>query len=97
MNKQELANKIVALGVGYAGIGEELGFFALNKEMYDNLSMCGMFPAEIFVCDWRVVGALLEKCLDAEIVLALIMDEAMRNLGESLSLAITEACVEALS
>jgi len=53
--------------------------------------------AHDFVRDWRVAGALLDTCFDKEIVLAHITDDAMRNMGESLSCAIIEACVKALN
>ena len=86
---QELADKIVAHGVGESTLGDK-------GELYRFDSDAGSWSfddtADKFVRDWRVCGAMLEKCLDAEIVLALITDEAMRNLGNSLPRAITEAC-----
>ena len=85
-DQEELADKVVALGVG-----EDI--YEIYRCTFPHSMDCAVGA---FLDDWRVAGALMEKCLNAEIVLAHITDEAMRNLGDSLPRAITEAAVEAL-
>ena len=94
MSDQELADKVVALGVGNLiavgnyQIGETTGLYA-----------------DQFVRDWRVAGALMEKCLSVEFITVSRTREysAVARTGktadainESLPRAINEACVEAL-
>ena len=63
MTDQELADKVVVLGVGelfqtsIAG-----GAYMLRLTNYDT-----PLSTELFVRDWRVAGALMEKCFASEI------------------------------
>ena len=99
---KELADKVVALGVGH--FGENPGEYYLNR------SRIGLYDS--FVRDWRVAGALMEKC--QEIVCGNynefyarcnIYDQdgekeyeyPDRISNDSLPRAIIEACVEALT
>ena len=96
MNDKELADKVVALGVGNliaAGnyqIGESTGLYAKQ-----------------FVRDWRVAGALMERCqptmaLDINpenppwILIHTDIGKTYEGEDDSLPRAIIEACVEAL-
>ena len=54
MNDKELADRVVALGVGSAGDGD---VYWLDPDGSDPQSM---WPND-FVRDWRVAGALMEK------------------------------------
>ena len=90
MNDKELADAVVALGVGRkpdcAHPDFELWYLGLQS-----------FEADEFVRDWRVAGASLEAAKHPDY----IMDRAFEKTGslipeESLPRAITEACVEAL-
>ena len=63
MNDKELADKVVALGVGsnYSkGEGRRM------PEM-DGPQTMGPYTDEVFVRDWRVAGALMEKCGQCEV------------------------------
>jgi len=61
MNDKELTNKVVALGVGESALadaGEMLyRFDGGGSWQFDD-------TADEFVRDWRVAGALMEKCYD---------------------------------
>jgi len=81
-----LADRVVAHGVGRRN-KHHSGHYDIGESV-----ILGKF----FVRSWLVAGAMLQLCLDKEIVPALIMDEAMRNLGESFPRAVNEAAVEAL-
>jgi len=62
MTDQELADKVVALGVGYADRGGP-GFM-------DDYTLGGIgneLNADEFVRDWRVAGALMEKCIAMDV------------------------------
>jgi len=103
MNDKELADKIVALGMSRkteimaGGHGNEhpvtiniLNDNTLNAQ--DN---------EQFVRDWRVAGALMEKCLEKNTITGLTY--TIKHAGfevvhhnDSLPRAIIGACVEAL-
>ena len=105
---KELADKIVALGVGqhrkFGGVPIRYRFIGSDENMY----------ASDFVRDWRVVGALMQKCLDHKkdfeislerditnneyfaSVRSYMVSEGQAESGESLPRAINEACVEAL-
>lgn len=103
MSDKELADKIVALGVGC----DDNGLYGLpNQGMW-------MLRAEFFVRDWRVAGALMEKVIEwggfdfvGSCTIDTFQATAYRGYGhlkkinhgvnESLPRAICEACVEAL-
>jgi hypothetical protein len=99
MNDNELADKVVALGVGR--LCPDRGFQFRTEDLSG-------VPQE-FVRDWRVAGALMEKCVDINVSYrhgdhiiwnaAVTSTQRGRAYGESESLprAIIEACVEALS
>ena len=60
MNDRELANEVVALGVGNSW-GDS---FAIDEKVQlDPVEIIedGPVPLELFVRDWRVAGALMEK------------------------------------
>ncbi len=91
---KELADAIVALGVGGGS-----AVYWLDKES---------FHPDKFVRDWRVCGALIEKCQKVYIEYIgepeqTVYARAENNrtwewpAGESLPRTINEACVEALS
>ena len=54
MNDKELADRVVALGVG----GENVGNYWIDPDD----DALGWLDAKEFVRDWRVAGALMEKC-----------------------------------
>ena len=95
MNDKKLATKIVALGVGR----QDKGF----HDYYWIPDLCGAVTVEEFVCEWRVAGALMEKCAGMtfkhfskdHIFYATDGKHTVEN--ESLPRAIIEAWVEALS
>ena len=94
MTDSELADKIVALGVG-----------EVKLECY--WMAHGGYKAEQFVRDWRVAGALMEKCYMVEVEAFRRWSVMVERPGkpqayfkarnESLPRAINEACAEALS
>ena len=60
MNDQELAEKVVAHGVGSQPYPDNPNIFIWHN---DELSCSDdEMAAEFFVRDWRVAGALIEKC-----------------------------------
>ena len=102
MTDKELADKVIALGVGYQGTYplscDGVGFY---HEPYEDGGMC----AELYVRDWRVAGALMEKCSGVNTVRrdGKWKSYAVKNFGvaltagnDSMPRAIIEACVEAL-
>lgn len=59
MNDKELADRIVALGVGVKD--------PFRSYMYSVSRLAGVrYDAESFVRDWRVAGALMEKVIVVE-------------------------------
>ncbi len=105
MNDKELADRVVALGVG---IKSNRGMSEYSHDLYDFPSFPYPVCADVFVRDWRVAGALMEvKCWgvntvrkgdewEAHVVpIGQIKEYIARN--ESAPRAIIEACVEALS
>ncbi len=84
---QELADAVVALGVG--------SYYGMKKSNWysipgDSFGASGVM-ADTLVRDWRVAGALMEKMPG---VMPMI---SRKNAGESLPRAITEAYVIALT
>ncbi len=105
MNDKELADKIVALLPDFHDWGCRPG---QASERYGTLNWHLPKIAHDFVRDWRVVGALMEKCWSVEIdkigcpwwVAAERAEKPQRFRkaeNESLPRAIIEACVEALT
>jgi len=110
MNDQELADKVVALGVGKF----EGGRYWVHDESCDWDQWDGPVSADIFVHDWRVAGALMEKVLTTNVdtwfyaeqmynstefmaEIKSTCDELPEFISESLSRATIEACAETLS
>ena len=99
MNDKKLADKVVALGVG--GMFGDGAYFSFENSIANDDQWV---IAELFVRDWRVAGALMEKvdkfcagtCKEC-ILVSVNNNETMEFETESLPRAITEACVEALS
>ena len=107
MTDQELADKVVSLGVGKYGTN---AFWVVDPTCaWDQLD--GPMSSELFVRDWRVAGALLERCqlasitvdIDAFHAVPFVSVSSMNgkcdnsvDITESLPRAITEACCEAL-
>jgi hypothetical protein len=101
---RELADRIVALGVGASDADGEPYYYNVRGYLY-NIADDRIW-AYGFVRDWRVAGAMMEKCVDQAIVIndhshathstytCLVHKSLARN--ESLPRAICEACVEAL-
>ncbi len=86
MNDKELAKKLKQFGA------EDCGNYRwIDADVIDSL------PIDEFVRDWRVAGALMEKCDDVR-----CLHNVMRELNFAehahypLPRAIIEACVEAL-
>ena len=102
MNDKTLADRIVALGVAAKAPCEKEWWIYYIPEVVPGLT------AENFVRDWRVAGALMEKCTDLhyDTMPGITTVIAWANNGndsseeievtESLPRAIIEACVEAL-
>ena len=63
MNDQELADKIVASGVGkcYGPTETQSAGFSPPRDGTEKLYV---YSAHHFVRDWRVAGAMIEKCVD---------------------------------
>jgi len=113
MDDKSLAIRIVALGVGqFIPMKNEHG---ITTRSYDTYAIDGEYfrspaPDSVFVRDWRVAGALMEK-VDAHFIERLspktwaVRSDKPYGEGktrewyenESLPRAICEACVEALS
>jgi len=88
MTDQELADKVVALGVGEC---TDSGYYMIPD--------CGItgYGEHIFVRDWRVAGALMEKCPSSNYLQSVLFDALYEHdERDSLPRAIIEACVEAL-
>ena len=80
MNDKELADRIVALGVG--DDGDATGFYYLEADEFDDSE---------FVRDWRVAGALMEKFFTWQF----LYDTAVHRMDESISpREICEICVK---
>lgn len=101
MTDQELADKIVALGVGFHDWGDEPG---QASGRYGTVNWHLPKIAHDFVRDWRVTGALMEKVTPLNYRFSINENmwlvEAkftVRVWNESLPRAINEACVEALT
>ena len=106
LSDQELADRIVALGVGTRHEGDDGRFSFLVYQRQPDIE--GYYSAYAFVTDWRVAGALLEKAKgiwcanhfddwrkpDTGYFTALVNKSLARS--DCLPRAIIEACVEAL-
>jgi hypothetical protein len=103
MTDEELANKIVVLGVG-----RPFTYYDGGDQFY--IIKYGKLTADKFVRDWRVAGAMMEKMPDGEVTIwqqkyeddspMWIVETHLTNADgrdESLPRAINEACSEALS
>jgi hypothetical protein len=100
MNDKELADAVVALGVGEYSLGHPVdpNGYTIGRQVMTH---------ERFVTDWRVAGTLMEKVTHAKIFLAMNDKDWKVSAGidgrteggrnESLPRAIIEACVAALS
>ena len=106
MTDQELADKVVALGVGSKGAADKIGHYGC----FDEKDWAWNGPYR-FVRDWRVAGALLERCqlasitvdIDAFHAVPFVSVSSMTgkcdnsvDITESLPRAIIEPCCEAL-
>lgn len=90
MNDKELADKIVALGVGEL---DDIGDYVVTGTWDSDGEPC---IDEVFVRDWRVAGALMEKNEgNLEAIFALNSLDYLPK-DEALPRAITEACVKRL-
>ena len=102
MNDKELADKVVALGVGICSNGRKPDYYTIAMDDLDE---------QEFVRDWRVAGALLERCqlasitvdIDAFHAVPFVSVSSMTgkcdnsvDITESLPRAIIEPCCEAL-
>ena len=111
MNDKELADRVVALGVGTKRVDQDYYDWSNAwTDAWQKDRMCKTKPAA-FVRDWRVAGALIEKCyaknIDVGIDSPTCTVEAIFDtegfpctsaaINESLPRAIIEACVEALT
>ena len=94
MNDKQLAERIVALGVG-----DKRELSAGNRKWY--VYSWDLFDKD-FVRDWRIAGALMERCVDFEYQMCDGCVYASTNGREayietdSLPRAICETCVEFL-
>ena len=94
MNDRELADKVVALGIGKVS---PLSYITFDGDYMGH---------SIFVRDWRVAGALMEKlftsnvpewdCNEEALANAVTLAAQISHRDESLPRAIIEACVQAL-
>jgi hypothetical protein len=99
MNDQELADRIVALGVGFKREFTKGPRYTLTKNR-------DYLDAPSWVRDWRVAGALMEKAQSRGIEIIILNDGVQIahpkwagyewSDNKSLPRAICEACVEAL-
>ena len=96
MNDKQLADAVVALGVGgYLGEGKFAGGYCVK-------GMSRHLADREFVRDWRVAGALVEQIIELHYVrcdgaIYVVIDDKSRYFEtESLPRAIIEACVMAL-
>lgn len=93
MNDTELADAVVALGIIKRNV--------YRPEDDDSFIIPNVLPcktASEIVTDWRVAGALMEKCLQVGLLMDVMerWDSWALSASESLPSAIIEACVEAL-
>jgi hypothetical protein len=111
MNDKELADRVVALGVGMRQDSEIGPIYRYYYEIPgDSIGPLDLHDEKSFVVDWRVAGALMEKwpllwygpgiLADLGKFVAIAMNDKHDNIAEahneSLPRAIIEACVEAL-
>lgn len=101
MNDKELADKVVALGVG-ARFPVESQTPRYHLDSSSGRQNTGYLMPELFVRDWRVAGALMENVRSHKIgsIKWITLMRDIRRIplnAESLPRAIIEACVEALS
>ena len=92
MNDQELARQIVAhLG------GDGPNNYAAYSIVIDGIAH--WMPVEKFVCDWRVAGAMMEKCEAQFVEWDDLEPSHWRNMNHTANTprAINEACDKALS
>ena len=113
MNDKELADAVVALGIGtqvdYPKSSDGVGFYHTPED--DCGESDGVY-SKLFVRDWRVAGALMEKAAESGNQVLSWKDDGLficdlPNVGDeilfdfarndSLPRAIIEACVEALT
>jgi len=103
MNDKELADRVVALGVGIRNSHPAHG-----SQLKAAYTYSWDLEAKDFVRDWRVSGALMERCLsldydqaNSEHTVSVWTSASFTGpwatvCNESLPRAIIEACVEAL-
>ena len=96
MNDKELANKIITLGIGSSILGwpgrKGVYMVLLNeRNKWQDI--------EVFVRDWRVVGALIEKCEAIAIDWSELEPDHWRNMNYTANTprAIAERCTELLT
>ena len=94
MNDKELADAVVALGIGTKTLMESFPFLAPNHDSWS--ADRGMTKVD-FVRDWRVTGALMEKCWNDGYLMAMIMNRAVQQPPDSLPRSLTEVCVSVLT
>ena len=98
MNDKELADRVVALGVG---IKSNRGMSEYSHNLYDFPGNPYPVCDDVFVRDWRVAGALLETCESGSIVNCsdddLGMWSVMFNGKQAMNDSLARAIIEALS
>ncbi len=97
MTDTELADKIVALGVGMYQPESTGCYESYVADAMDDPDLDGM-DAEKFVRDWRVAGALMEKCEANCVDWEDLEPGHWRNMNHTANTprAIIGACVESL-
>ncbi len=70
MNDKELADKVVALGVGQYDQDDKFTPYFWSDHRYDGTKMA----AELFIRDWRVAGALMERITNRSVIIYLSND-----------------------
>ena len=111
MKDKELAQRVVDFGVGLYLITDQKHSMLSGPEEHFELDGCSMSDSD-FVRDWRVAGALIQKCQDhgwtVEIIhdgtvfvytglMDLHYDVAESEPGSDTPLSYVQACVEALA
>lgn len=104
MSDKELADKVVALGIGDTTHVDTTTYYHLPVDSGTQAE--GAYGADAFVRDWRVAGLLMERCVVVEIDKGIEEYEDIglwtvgtnygRGENHSLPRAIIEACVTAL-